>query len=103
MDINIIKKSRHINKITKFSFACPTQWIGNLSDGRFLYIRYRNGTLSIGINYKLDVAYRLFSYVFKYKDITDGCLTEQQMITIMEQLNFSFDDNIKENLINNVL
>ena len=29
--------------------SCPSQWEGQTRDGRFVYVRYRWGTLSIGI------------------------------------------------------
>jgi hypothetical protein len=29
--------------------ACPSQWEGRLSDGRFIYVRYRWGYLSIRV------------------------------------------------------
>jgi len=29
--------------------ACPSQWEGKLSDGRYVYVRYRYGYLSISV------------------------------------------------------
>jgi hypothetical protein len=29
--------------------ACPAQWEGRLEDGRYLYVRYRWGTLQVGL------------------------------------------------------
>jgi hypothetical protein len=31
--------------------ACPSQWEGNLDDGRMIYVRYRWGGLNIRLSY----------------------------------------------------
>lgn len=36
-----------IEHLTQTCGACPSQWEGELEDGRMLYIRYRWGYLSI--------------------------------------------------------
>ena len=36
--------------------SAPSQWEGVLSDGRWLYVRYRHGDLSMGVGATLDEA-----------------------------------------------
>jgi hypothetical protein len=38
--------------------ACPSQWEGNLADGRAVYARYHHGELSIGVGDEIDEAVR---------------------------------------------
>jgi len=40
------------------SIACPSQWEGNLEDGRAIYVRYRHGALSIGVGGDIGEAVR---------------------------------------------
>jgi len=37
-------------KLEKTCFVCPAQWVGQLEDGRMIYIRYRFGWLSIRVS-----------------------------------------------------
>jgi len=39
-----------VKNITQTCGACPSQWEGNLKDGRMFYARYRRGCLSIEIS-----------------------------------------------------
>lgn len=36
--------------------ACPSQWEGELEDGRMLYVRYRGGELSAGVGVDIGAA-----------------------------------------------
>jgi len=38
-----------IKQFTKTCFACPSQWECLTEDGKYVYIRYRNGYLRTGI------------------------------------------------------
>ena len=38
-----------IKQFTKTRFACPAQWECLTDDGKYVYIRYRNGYLRAGI------------------------------------------------------
>lgn len=41
-----------IASLTQTCSACPSQWEGNLEDGRMIYIRYRHGWLSVSVSPK---------------------------------------------------
>lgn len=36
--------------------ACPTQWEGRTDDGRHVYVRYRWGTLRVGVGASIEEA-----------------------------------------------
>lgn len=38
--------------------ACPAQWEGRMSDGRWVYVRFRHGRLSLGYGVTLSRAVR---------------------------------------------
>jgi hypothetical protein len=42
--------------ITQTCLACPSQWEGELDDGRFFYARYRWGGLTFSTGESLDAA-----------------------------------------------
>jgi hypothetical protein len=44
--------------LKRTSIACPSQWEGDLEDGRAIYIRYRHGHLSVGTGNDIDEAVR---------------------------------------------
>lgn len=39
---------RKVVELVKTCEACPAQWEGKTDDGKFVYVRYRHGGLSIG-------------------------------------------------------
>lgn len=45
-----------IVKLRRTTWACPTQWVATLDDGRTVYARSRHGELSVGVGYDLDDA-----------------------------------------------
>ncbi len=45
-----------IVKLRRTTWACPTQWLATLDDGRTVYARSRNGELSVGVGDNLDDA-----------------------------------------------
>jgi len=42
--------------LKRTTWACPTQWVASLDDGRTVYARSRNGELSVGVGDDLDDA-----------------------------------------------
>lgn len=44
--------------LKKTSLACPSQWEGELEDGRMLYARYRHGEMSVGVGNDIEEAVR---------------------------------------------
>jgi len=61
--------------------ACPSQWEAKTSDGRFLYIRFRWGCLTIGSGATIDEAVERFADVveFELSDGLDGFLSFAQL------------------------
>lgn len=45
-----------IVKLRRTTWACPTQWVATLDDGRTVYARSRHGELSVGVGDDLDDA-----------------------------------------------
>jgi hypothetical protein len=42
--------------LKRMTWACPTQWVATLADGRTVYARSRNGEFSAGVGHDLDDA-----------------------------------------------
>jgi hypothetical protein len=42
--------------LKRTTWACPTQWVATLADGRTVYARSRHGEFSVGIGKDLDEA-----------------------------------------------
>lgn len=77
-------------KAVEFSrtcFACPSQWEGELDDGRRLYVRYRHSWLNVGVGETaddaVDVAFRpealVRSQVGGLGDVGDGYMTGDEL------------------------
>jgi hypothetical protein len=45
-----------VEQLVQTCGACPSQWEGRTRDGARIYVRYRYGTLAIGIGATLDAA-----------------------------------------------
>lgn len=45
-----------VRSLTQTCLACPSQWEGELEDGRALYIRLRHDSLTVGSGRTLDEA-----------------------------------------------
>lgn len=43
-------------KLKRTTWACPTQWVATLADGRTVYARSRHGEFSVGVGDDLDDA-----------------------------------------------
>ena len=50
---------------------CPSQWEGRTDDGRYVYIRYRHGSLTVDTGQTMDDAIRGAEPVFEH-DTEDG-------------------------------
>jgi hypothetical protein len=61
--------------------ACPSQWEGQLDDGRALYARYRHGHLYVGIADTISSAVRDEQPLIDQEigDAMDGMMTDQQL------------------------
>lgn len=49
-------------RLKKTCEACPSQWEGELEDGRFIYIRFRWGNLGFGIGETIKDAIKNYDY-----------------------------------------
>jgi len=73
----------NVTTITQTCGACPSQWEGRLDDGRYLYVRYRFGTLRCSVGPTLDDA--IFSdametvYIEQAGDDLDGFMTYEDL------------------------
>lgn len=47
-----------VTSIVKTCESCPAQWEGRTQDGRWVYARYRSGTLRVGVGDTLTDAVR---------------------------------------------
>ncbi len=61
--------------------GCPTQWKGETGDGRYVYVRYRWGTLSIGIGLSEAESIEHSGTLFEKQlgDSLDGSLELEQL------------------------
>jgi len=58
--------------------ACPAQWEGELSDGTFVYIRYRHGVLTVGFGETHDDAVDDRRFEWELGDGLDGWMEWDQ-------------------------
>jgi len=62
--------------------AAPSQWEGQLEDGRVVYIRYRWGSLQVGIGEDLDEAISTRKHIWDGPNDFDGVMSEAKMLQI---------------------
>lgn len=67
-----------LQSLEKTCKACPAQWEGELSDGTFVYIRYRYGVLSIGFGETPDTATQDRRFEWELGDGLDGWMDWDQ-------------------------
>ena len=85
-----------VNNIVQTCYACPSQWEGNLEDGRMFYVRYRWGGLTIELsNGPTDNISELFNdgkliHSETLGDGFDGVLEEEVLFEIMKSIGFEF-------------
>ena len=62
--------------------ACPSQWEGKLTDGRYVYVRYRWGVLQVGIGDTLSDAIENRRSVWeKVNDSFHGVMDTEMMLS----------------------
>lgn len=67
--------------------ACPTQWEGTLTDGRWFYFRYRHGTVAMGVGYDLaEAIHNSWRHQAAYGDDLDGVLSIEEYIKWFDTL-----------------
>ena len=61
--------------------SCPSQWEGKSCDGRYVYVRYRWGTLSIGIGKSREESIKRSGNLLEKElgDHLDGVLEFEQL------------------------
>jgi hypothetical protein len=72
-----------VTTITQTCLACPSQWEGTADDGRVVYIRYRWGSLSIGVGRTLQEAVNADRWTLDYGDPIDGFLAYDELKTLI--------------------
>lgn len=80
-----------IKKLERTCFACPSQWEGELEDGRMIYIRYRYGCLYVKIseNYTNDISDAVRNKIIYQKYIGgdyDGVMDNEEMLSILKDV-----------------
>lgn len=71
-----------IASIKQTCFACPSQWEGQTSDGRVVYVRYRWGGLSVSFGNSLRDAISGNDYLYADAgDGMDGLMTYEELKT----------------------
>lgn len=88
-----------VRNIEQTCVACPSQWEGNLIDGRMFYARYRWGVLSVELSKELTTdVYKAIGedgeliYDEQLGDSYDGTLEQAELIKIMEGCGFIFNE-----------
>jgi hypothetical protein len=75
-----------INNLRMTTEGCPTQWYGNLEDGRQVYIRYRWGGLTLRVARSMDSLFDYDSNMYDlgdWGDSFDGCMETEKLISIL--------------------
>lgn len=77
-----------VKSLVRTCSACPSQWEGELEDGRFIYIRFRWGNLGYGIGDTPKNAVKNYRYGDNCGDCElDGEMSDGEMI---ERLGLKF-------------
>lgn len=67
---------------------CPSQWEGELSNGKIIYIRYRFGIFSYGVGEILSEAIGDQKAIYNSDDEWDGFMSTSDML---KRLPFDFE------------
>lgn len=88
-----------VEEIIQTCSACPSQWEGNLKDGRMFYARYRWGRLTIELSkapttdvFKAMCEDADLIYNKNLGDEYDGVLDTNELKGIMKHLGFIYSD-----------
>lgn len=77
-----IGKGLTLTELEKTCQACPSQWEGRLDDGRHVYVRYRWGTLQVGVGDTPDAAIGNRKAVWDSGDEYHGVMDTDTMLSI---------------------
>lgn len=87
-----------VDIITQTCIACPSQWEGNLKDGRMFYARYRWGGLTIELSkqptndvYMTMGEHGVLIYDEQLGDGFDGVLGQEGLVEKMKECGFIFN------------
>lgn len=72
-----------VTRLIQTCEACPSQWEGRTATGDHVYIRYRWGTLQVGLADDREAAVRERIDVGFFGDALDGYLDEDEMRTAL--------------------
>lgn len=79
--------------IKQTCIACPTQWEGHLIDGRYVYLRYRFGRVTIDVaNSEEECTYgsgTTVAYSADYRDERgklDGVMEDEEVRELLEKV-----------------
>jgi len=80
-----------MKKLERTCFACPSQWEGELEDGRMIYIRYRWGCLEVSIsgNATDDISDAVKGETIFQEYIGgdyDGVMDNEEMLSILKDV-----------------
>lgn len=84
-----IKQGRplKITSLTQTCEACPSQWEGELEDGREIYIRYRWGTLTVNVSKgTLSAVEGPQVYYNEIGDEYDGIINQGTMLNHIKEM-----------------
>jgi len=76
-----------IKSLIQTCSACPTQYNGETDDGKYVYIRYRFGKLSMEIDHKVI-------YVGYIGDALDGCISLDKIKELTKDLNIEWPETL---------
>ena len=87
-----------VDSLYRTCIACPSQWEGNLEDGRIFYIRYRWGYFSASVSKApseevSDALDGIEILGIQYGDEYDGHMDEETMINLLKG-HFDFSEII---------
>lgn len=74
------KVNQKLKSLEQTCFACPSQWEGELENGKFIYIRFRWGNLGYGIGDTIGEAIHNYDYGESISDGLDGLISEEEML-----------------------
>jgi hypothetical protein len=78
--------------------ACPSQWEGKTADGQQVYIRYRWGHLSIGVDPEDAVLNPNWSHRVAYGDALDGYMSDRELVVTLGNT-VKWDSKLKDRML----
>lgn len=82
-----------LRELEQTCWACPSQWEGKTDEGKYVYVRYRWGILSVGFGKDEWAAVDDSKSIGQYGDWLDGVMTTEEML---EHTGFEYDPIIQE-------